>query len=140
MRRWTSVSQFFTGQDLRPIHGVVGLAVLMTIVWPLYVFAAVFLLGWVALIIWLSLGPDRASGLISGYWEKFAARSPESAEQLRICADKVALCIEAALDWLPGQWADRLALPDFSQPVGVEANYADASDPFARLKQEHHRS
>lgn len=50
-------------------------------------------------------------------WRRFADRDPDRAEHVRKVADNAALSVEYMLDRLPGSLADRLALPDFSQPI-----------------------
>jgi hypothetical protein len=94
------------------------------------VVAAGLLLMWPTVLLWVPLlcgvGIVALIALIkipgvslrlARRWQRFAARRPAKAERLRKVADRLALAFDRVLDMLPGSWADRLALPDFSQPV-----------------------
>ena len=48
-------------------------------------------------------------------------------------AEAMAVRIDAALDRMPGKWADGVHVPDFSRPDPAEA---DRPDPFERLAKE----
>jgi hypothetical protein len=85
-------------------------------------------------VAYLTLGHDRAAEICADLWRKFEARWPMRAERLRVRLDAVALAWDIVLDRLPENWADRLALPDFSgSGAGVSL---DGPDPFDRLSEE----
>ncbi|MEO3416490.1 hypothetical protein AAFO92_17705 [Roseovarius sp. CAU 1744] len=85
------------------------------------------------LIGYLTLGPDRVAELVVGAWQRLHARRPDLAETIRQRAEAMAVRIDAALDRMPGKWADGVHVPDFSKPDPAEA---DRPDPFERLAKE----
>ena len=100
-----------------PVYLVPALCVVMAflapklLLWTLIV--AVVLLLTAAAMLKLP-GLSHLSGWI---WRQFVNRSPDRAERVRKWADNAALSFEYVLDRLPGSLADKLSLPDFSQPV-----------------------
>ena len=121
----------------RPTRKHVLLAVLALIVLmrPVLVGLIVLVLFWVVLIAYLTVGPDRWGEILSGAWMRLAEKRPELAERIRQRADAFAIRFDSFLDWLPESWADRLALPDFSQLPGPGQD-DDRPDPFDRLAAE----
>ncbi|MEM7599408.1 MAG: hypothetical protein AAF382_17070 [Pseudomonadota bacterium] len=101
---------------------------------PVYVVAVacgIIVLLWPTLLFWMLLTAclsliaaailmriPGVAWLFARVWTGFARKAPERAERARKIADFVAVKVERMLDLLPGSLADRLSLPDFSQPVG----------------------
>ena len=101
---------------------------------PVYVVAVacgIIVLLWPPLLFWMLLTAclsliaaailmriPGVAWLFARVWTGFARKAPERAERARKIADFVAVKVERMLDLLPGSLADRLSLPDFSQPVG----------------------
>lgn len=116
-------------------HVILAVLALIMVLRPLLIPLVVLVTFWVVLIAYLTVGPDRWTEIIAGAFQRYAARKPEKAERLRLKADAVAIRIDRLLDWLPDSWADRLSLPDFSQPFD-QAGADERPDPFDRLAAE----
>jgi len=110
-----------------------ALAVIM-IVRPWLIPAILLATFWIGLIAYLTLGHDRIADGLSAFWAKLKERRPELAERLRQRADTFALKFDALLDRLPERWADKLALPDLSQPGPGQTTLDDLPDPFDKLR------
>lgn len=121
-------------RSYRPTRKHITLAVLAGIMLyrPLLIPLVLLLVFWVVLIAYLSLGPDRWAEILSNGWLRLKARRPALAERLRLKADRAAEKWDKILDRLPEAWAERLALPDFSDQPDPE----DRPDPFDRLAAE----
>lgn len=119
-------------------HAILAALALVMVLRPLLLPLVILLTFWVGVIAYLTVGPDRWSEIIAGGFRRYSERNPERAERLRRKADAVAVRIDGLLDWLPERWADRLALPDFSQPLG-QAQADARPDPFDRLAEEARR-
>lgn len=122
-------------RSYRPTRKHVAWAVVAGLVLyrPLIVPLVALLLVWLALIAYLTLGPDRWGEILGGAWQRLHARKPELAERIRQRADLFAERFDRVLDRLPEAWADRLALPDFSASATTDT---DKPDPFDRLAAE----
>ncbi|WP_420556778.1 hypothetical protein [Roseovarius sp.] len=122
-------------RSYRPMRKHVAWAVVAGLVLyrPLMVPLVALLLVWLAVIAYLTLGPDRWGEILGGAWQRLHARKPELAERIRQRADRFAERFDRVLDRLPEAWADRLALPDFSASATADA---DRPDPFDRLAAE----
>lgn len=113
---------------------LLGLLALVVIWQPWVTLALVVLPVSLLGVAYLTVGHDRAAEICADLWRKFEARWPMRAERLRARLDAVALAWDIVLDRLPENWADRLALPDFS---GSGSGVAlDGPDPFDRLSKE----
>lgn len=120
----------------RPSRKHIFLVVLAgVVIWrPWLVPGILFVTFWIGLIVYLTLGPDRTMEKLSAVWTWLQRTRPETAEKLRDSADRFALKFDALLERLPDRWAERLALPDFSQPSDAQVKMDEATDPFDRLK------
>ncbi|MEL6647712.1 MAG: hypothetical protein AAFQ05_08400 [Pseudomonadota bacterium] len=100
-----------------PIYFVAFACGFVVLLWPTLLF-------WMLVTVCLSLIAFSVVMRIPGVawfcgrvWTGFARKAPKRAERARKIADFVAVKVERLLDLLPGSLADRLSLPDFSQPV-----------------------
>lgn len=120
----------------RPKRGHVVLAALALglYLWPLLILGSLVLIILIGLIYYLSMGPDKIGEQMRGAWDWLQRNHPDRAERLRLRSDCFALKLDRILDRLPDHWADKLALPDFSQPSEQKRNLDDLPDPFERLK------
>lgn len=100
-----------------PVYSV-GLACgVIVFIWPTLLF---WVLLTICVLVLSFAGLMKLPGvakLFTAVWSRFVRRNPERAENVRKVADRLALGLERSLDLLPGSLADRLSLPDFSQPV-----------------------
>jgi len=101
------------GLWLGPAHGIVIACGLGLLLWPVG-FAALLLALAVAVFAGAALLRRAAAG---GLWRRFARRHPRGAEKLRRRADRLAERLDHVLDLLPDAVAERLALPDLSEPL-----------------------
>lgn len=115
-------------------HIFLAALALVMVLRPWLIPGLLFVTFWVALIAWLTLGPDRVTEMLQNGWERLSRRRPQLAERLRGRADVFALKFDALLDKLPEKWAEKLALPDLSSPVAQDADLDAQPDPFERLK------
>ena len=115
-------------------HILIAAFVLIMVMRPWLIPGLLFIAFWVGLIIWLTLGPDRVTEWAQSAWERLNRRKPELADRLRQRADAFALRFDALLDKLPDSWAEKLALPDMSNPVANGETLEERPDPFDRLK------
>ncbi|MEO0370271.1 MAG: hypothetical protein AAF231_02340 [Pseudomonadota bacterium] len=97
----------------------VGLVVTgaMCVFWPLQAIGLLLLAISMFVVTMLLLNVPFVARRLHKRWARYAQRSPERAERVRVAADATAGVIEQVLDHLPGGLADRLAMPDFSKPV-----------------------
>lgn len=121
--------------QFRPSRKMSVLAIVALIVfWRPLLLPAVVILSFLSLLIaYFTLGPDRVAELVAKAWHRLAARKPALAETIRHKADAVALRIDAFLDFLPGDWADRISLPDFASTSKADQAEEEGPDPFDRL-------
>lgn len=104
-----------------------------TMLWrPWLIPSLVLLTLAVAAILWLSIGPDRASQGIAAWHARMARRNPARAETLRRFAARCSLRAERIASHLPDRWTRGLYFPDFEADTG-----ADTSNPFERLVPQH---
>ncbi len=99
---------------------------------PISIFALLLLLA----IIWLSLGPDRISELVYGRWLGIQARNPERAEKIRHRFQAIVKRVNTVLSRVPGRWAVRLRLPDYSSDDQTQDQLREGPDPFEKLAAE----
>ena len=123
-------------RSYRPKRSHILLAVLALIMYfrPFLIPVLILINLLVGLIIYLSLGPDRAHEHLAAAWGWLVRNRPKRAEKLRGMADRFALRFDAFLDRLPDRWAEKLALPDFSQSAQAQSKLEDRPDPFDRLQ------
>ncbi|VAV88220.1 hypothetical protein MNBD_ALPHA07-941 [hydrothermal vent metagenome] len=121
----------------RPTRKHIGFAVLALVVFfrPWLIPITILTLVVIAVIAWLSLGPDRVTEFIYGLWLRLRARNPEQAEKIRSRFQAGVTRINKISDWMPGKWAERARLPDFSDD-NQQAPSPDRVDPFDRLADE----
>jgi hypothetical protein len=120
----------------RPARKHIALVALAGVmIWrPWLIPGILFVSFWVGLIVFLTLGPDRAMEKFASFWNRLERRRPQTADRLRNGADRFALKFDALLDRLPDHWAEKLALPDLSRRTEADADLDDTTDPFDRLK------
>lgn len=105
-------------QDRFPTIYALGLViVLWAFIWPAIVIWMLVLICLAPFALLIALKLPASSVRLSRTWQQFAKRRPLKAERYRKIADRIALGSDRVLDVLPNAWADRLALPDFSQPI-----------------------
>lgn len=121
---------------IRKKHVVYALLAFIVLTRPLLLPLVLLVLFWVVLIVYLSLGPDRARELVVANWLRLQKRNPKLAERLRQRADRFAERFDRVLDWLPERWAEKLSLPDFSKTSDLDSR----PDPFDRLVSETRQS
>lgn len=100
-----------------PLYLAVGIGIVLAIYAPKLLFWVLFAAVVVVLAAAILLKAPVLSSISLWAWNRFADRNPDRAERVRKVADNAALSVEYLLDRLPGSLADKLALPDFSQPV-----------------------
>ncbi len=115
-------------------HIIIAAFVLVMILRPWLIPGLLFVTFWVGLIAWLTLGPDRVTEWFVSMWDRLSQRNPAMAEKLRQRGDAFALKFDALLEKLPSSWAEKLALPDMSNPVKPDVDLAAEPDPFDKLK------
>lgn len=114
-----------------PRHMALLLLVIIVFSMP-WLVPTLLLLGLMVLLIsYLTLGHDRASELVSNWYDWLARRNPQGAEVLRSRAERVSARLSAWAEYLPERWTSGLYLPDFSHSDETPDNLAD--DPFDRL-------
>jgi hypothetical protein len=119
----------------RPTRKQIALTALAVVmVWrPWLIPGILFLLFWIALIVHLTLGPDRVAELLTPVREKLAARYPEKAAALRRRAQAGADRVEGWIEKLPERWRDGIYLPDLGRSDSAGVPEAMKADPFDRL-------
>ena len=125
-------------KEFRPTRKQIAFVVLAGIVvWrPWLIPGLLFVLFWVGLIAYLTMGPDRVSEVAQGRWEWFRARFPERAERVMGWMQRSADRMDGWLARLPERWTDGVYLPDLGRSQ-ADAEPADAQpDPFDRLAAE----
>jgi len=122
-------------KSYRPTPKHIGVAVLAVIVFlrPWLIPITVLALSLMAVIVWLSLGPDRVSELVYAQWLRLRARNPERAEKIRQRYQAAVTRINKVLSWIPGKWAKQMRLRDYSDDVQHQAEIYTLPDPFERL-------
>lgn len=114
----------------RPV--VLAALALIVVMRPLLVGMAVLLVLWLALIAYLTIGPERCAEIAATAWGRLAERRPALAERIKRRATALAGRYGRFLAWLPRGWAERLALPEIADPTaGPKPD--DRPDPFDRL-------
>lgn len=99
--------------DRRLGYGALVLVAIFALIWPVATGVVLLFLFWPGILAAMAL--NRA--VAGGRWQRFARKHPAMAERMRRAADRLAEKLDVALDYLPGRWADSLALPDLSQPL-----------------------
>lgn len=117
-----------------PRHILWGALAMVMLLYPLLLPALLFLILASALIVYLTLGPDRLGEILANLWERLARRAPALADRLRQRVHRVATKLDALRARLPDHWAERLALPDFSGTASAVHGLDDKPDPFEKLK------
>ena len=133
---WRILKPGFTKlKSYRPPPKHIGIAVLAVIVFlrPWLIPITVLALSVLAVIVWLSLGPDRVSEFIYAQWLRLRARNPERAEKIRLRYQAAVTRINKVLSWVPGKWAKQMRLRDYSDEAQHQAEIYTLPDPFERL-------
>lgn len=104
-------------QRVPPVYPVALASGLVVLIWPTLLFWLLVSIGLFLIAFAALMKLPGAANLFGALWGKFVRRNPTRAERVRKIADRLAMMIERGLDLLPGSLADRLSLPDFSQPV-----------------------
>jgi len=114
-----------------PRHMAILLVVIIALTMP-WLIPVLFLMGLIVVVIsYLSLGHDRTTELVTGWYGWLMNRDPQGAEQLRGRAERVSARLAIWAGYLPQRWTAGLYLPDFARPDEVPDKMAD--DPFERL-------
>ena len=114
-----------------PRHMALLLLAIIVLSMP-WLIPALLLLGLIVLLIsYLTLGPDRATELVSAWHGWLTRRNPQGAEALRARAERLSARLSAWAIYLPERWTSGLYLPDFSRPDETQDKLSD--DPFDRL-------
>lgn len=125
-------------KEFRPTRKQIALFTLLVVmVWrPWLIPGLVFVLFWVGLIAYLTLGPDRISEIAAARWEWFQRRHPERAEAMLGKVQRGADRVDGWLARLPESWTDGIYLPDFGRSASESGALDDQPDPFDRLAAE----
>lgn len=125
-------------KSYRPTPKHICFAVLAVVVFirPWLIPITILALFVLAVITWLSLGPDRVAEFIYGSWLRLKARNPQLAGAIRDRFQAGVKRVNKGLSWLPGKWAMHLRLPDFSQDEEQQVQLNKLPDPFDRLAAE----
>ena len=116
-------------------HVAIFALALIMLLYPLLIPGIIAVTFCVALISYLTLGPDRVVEMIADVWRRLDMSRPDLAEQIRQTAEDVAKYFEGWLARLPGDWSERISLPDFARSDTI-ATVEHAPDPFDRLARE----
>lgn len=107
------------------------IAFMAVMIWrPWLIPGLVLLLVLVAIIVHLTLGPDRVAELLDPLREKAAKRFPDKAAELHRRAQLGADKVESWVEKLPARWRDNLTVPDLGR--SGEPQF-DGEDPFSKL-------
>ncbi len=122
-------------REFRPTRKQIAFVVLVGIMlWrPWLIPGLLFVTFWVALIAYLSVGPDRVREIGQGRWEWFSARHPERAERVLTWAQRWADRMDGWLARLPERWTDGIYLPDLGRSQADAGPVEAQPDPFDRL-------
>lgn len=125
-------------KEFRPTRKQIALVALIGIVlWrPWLIPGLLFVAFWVALIVYLTLGPDRVAEIAYGRWQWFSARYPERAGRLLTRAQRGADRLDGWLARLPERWTDGIYLPDLGRSQSEAGPVEDQPDPFDRLAEQ----
>ncbi|UYV36397.1 hypothetical protein N4R57_15450 [Rhodobacteraceae bacterium D3-12] len=125
-------------REFRPTRKQIALfAFLVVMVWrPWLIPAVVFVLFWVGLIAYLTVGPDRIAEISAARWDWFQQRYPDRAANLRGKVQRGADRVDGWLARLPESWTDGIYLPDFGRSAAEGGTLDDQPDPFDRLAAE----
>lgn len=125
-------------KDFRPTRKQIALfALLVVMVWrPWLIPGLVFVLFWVGLIAYLTIGPDRIAEICAARWDWFQQRHPERAATLQGKVQRGADRVDGWLARLPESWTDGIYLPDFGRSAAQGGALDDQPDPFDRLAAE----
>lgn len=99
----------------------------------------IFLTIWVALIVYLTVGPDRLAELFEPLKRRFAARFPDKAELLGKRAQAGARQLSRLVQKLPEKWRGGVDVPQFGATAQTDADLEGRPDPFDRLAAERQR-
>ncbi len=100
-----------------PVYAVGLGVVILSVIWPMAMVMLVVFGGSAFVLLMAALKLPGVSLRLARRWHSYAKRRPKSAERMRRRADRLAMAFDRVLDLLPSSLADRLALPDFSEPV-----------------------
>lgn len=118
----------------------VFIAIVAVMIWrPWLLPGLLFLTLWIALIVYLTVGPDRLAELITPLRARLAARYPDKAAEIRRRAQIGADRVEALLEKLPARWREGIYLPDLGRSGDDIAGLESRPDPFERLTAERDR-
>lgn len=124
-----------------PNRKVTTLLCLAGIVWwrPWLIPGLIFLSIWIALIVYLTVGPDRLAEVIEPLKRRLIARFPDRAEALRTRAQAGSERLARLVEKLPERWRDGIEVPQFGATPQTDAVFEDRPDPFERLAAERDR-
>lgn len=115
--------------------------VLAGVVWwrPWLIPGLVFLTIWLALVVYLTVGPDRLAELVEPLKRRFVTRFPDRADAIRKRAQAGSGQLARLVEKLPERWRDGIEVPEFGVTSQSEADLEDRPDPFDRLAAERER-
>ena len=114
-----------------PRYAALVMLAVLTVIKPWLVTTLALLTLFLALVSYLTLGPDRSGEILAAWFARFLQRDPLGAEKLRARAERVSARATVILGCLPERWTSGLYLPDFS--LNADRQDFPASDPFDRL-------
>lgn len=118
---------------LKPLH-IAGLAMFgLFLLKPVAIIISILMVLWIVIGAYLAFGTERIHGFIARRFVRFEAKQPDRAREVRVRADALANKVEAALDKMPGTWADDIYLPDFLGDTMRPMPEKMRIDPFDRL-------
>ena len=125
-------------KEFRPTRKQIALAVFAGIMlWrPWLIPGLVFVIFWVSLIGYLTLGPDRVAEIAQSRWEWFNARYPDRAARVLGKMQRGADRMEGWLARLPERWTDGIYMPDLGRSEIEGGPKNTKPDPFDRLAAE----
>ena len=117
------------------LAGLVGAVILR----PGAVLLAAFAAFWMVVIGLITIGRGSVADGFGVIYRRMKARNPVRVERFRVRMDIWAERWDRVLDMVPGDWADGLAMPDFSRgALDPDAAAAQRPDPFERLAKDDH--
>lgn len=126
----THIRRFLNRPDAPRLIAISVLAFIV-VTWPGFIIGMFATAALVALIVYLSLGPDRVAMFAVERYQRLKARDPDRAEALRARAAAISRRLTSWLDRLPDSWTAGLYLPEFEEPA--EPSEKMRNDPFERL-------
>lgn len=101
--------------NIRKSHVAIAVAVVVTLIWPMWVLLGLLLIVFVVGGTASLLGMEQVWRMILARLNVLAERDPDRAEAVLARLDRWAVTSDRMLDWLPASIAEPLYFPDLQQ-------------------------